>query len=71
MNKHNQNLLDLKEFLGDANFKKWEINKNIIIRIGSPREYFITDAFGWEGSPEGLDFWNKLNAKWQQLTCAS
>ena len=32
-----------------------------------PEVAYFTCAFLWEGSPQGHDFWEKLNAEWESL----
>jgi hypothetical protein len=29
-------------------------------------EYFVTDAFNWNNSHEGYEFWNAIDREWQK-----
>jgi len=29
-------------------------------------QYFVTDAFNWNNTHEGWDFWDKVNTHWQE-----
>ena len=37
------------------------------IVIDQPAENWITAAFDWWATPEGIDYWRDLHLKWKQL----
>lgn len=43
-------------FANDCDYNDW-------ITLVSPENY-ISDAFRWETTPQGYDFWLRLYAKW-------
>lgn len=79
---------EFKNFLLENNCKKafidnlekfgplqWHRCGNINEFLKKTNEYdYLEDAFLWQNTPEGDDFWNMLNEKWldsQDLQCIS
>ena len=49
----------LKEFYDNLKFDgKWIDN--------DPKNLIVWDSFDWVASPEGGNFWAKINAKWKE-----
>ena len=64
-----------RKFLYDNDaLEEWY--RNTIAHNGSMRKYDrdepynspIMNAFGWSETPEGHDFWSKLNNKWKEMS---
>ena len=49
-----------------ANFKREDTNLEDWINVVSIREDLIYRTFTWNNTPEGTDYWSKIQRKWEK-----